>query len=79
MRDHDPKIEPPYEGDDFQARIGKDLRKIFADLAAVPIPSRFEHLLEPPPDDPPPAGAPMRACVDNWKTCDLRRKHLLGA
>ena len=49
--------------DDFgvtAARLGLQLREIYADIAAEPIPSRFARLLEPPPDRPPPAAPGQR-------------------
>ena len=36
--------------------LAEKLREIFAEIDAVPMPSRFARLL--PPDDPPPRGAP---------------------
>jgi hypothetical protein len=51
MRGDDQKTE----ADDLRVRLGKELREIFADVEAAPMPRRLASLV-PPPDEPPLAG-----------------------
>ena len=62
---------------DLQAKLGKELRRIFTDVQEEPIPKRFLDLL--PPDDTPPAGAPMRARISRYEICNVRAMPLLRA
>jgi hypothetical protein len=43
------------EADELGARLGKELRKMFSDIAAEPLPPRLARLVSRL-DDPPPAG-----------------------
>ena len=44
--------------DTLREQLAKKLRGIFADLMTTEIPPRFARLLDEPPDDRPPRGAP---------------------
>jgi hypothetical protein len=78
MAEDDAKIEARNEWHELQARLGKQLREVYADIEAEPIPERFARLLEPPPDRPRPAGAARQVRLD-IEFCNLRAKPLLRA
>jgi hypothetical protein len=44
-------------------QLAKRLREIHADIKATEIPPRFARLLDEPPDDHPPRGAPGQRIV----------------
>ena len=44
--------------DALRLQLGKKLRGIYADVISTEIPPRFARLLDEPPDDRPPRGAP---------------------
>jgi Anti-sigma factor NepR len=51
------------EADELGARLGKELRKMFSDIAAEPLPPRLARLVSRLDDAPPAGGASARPAI----------------
>jgi hypothetical protein len=52
------RVDQTNDAESLAAKLGKLLREIRADIMATEIPPRLARLLDEPPDDRPPRGAP---------------------